>query len=79
MNVWVNILNELIIYPLFFASATNKFLIRKLLILQDLPSKQIHNDLNNFCSNLRLWENVSSFHPNDYDEWRRAYLQRNSC
>ena len=36
-------------------------------------------DLNNLRSNLRLWENVSSFHPNNQDEIRKAYLQRDSC
>ena len=50
----------------------NKFLIRKSLVLQDSYSKQIHINLNNFLSNPRLGENVSSFH----DEIRRAYLQR---
>ena len=33
--------------------------------MQDSHSKQIRIDLNNLLSNLRLWENVSSFHPND--------------
>ena len=52
----------------------NKFLIRKSLVLQDSYSKQIHIKLNNFLSNPRLGENVSSFH----DEIRGAYLQRGS-
>ena len=47
--------------------------------MQDSPSKQIRIDLNNLCSNLRLWENVSSYHPNNQDEIRKAYLQRDSC
>ena len=47
--------------------------------MQDLHSKKIHIDLNNLCSNLRLWENVSSFHPNNQDEIRKVYLQRDSC
>ena len=55
------------------------FLQRKSHILQDSHSKKIHIDLNNLNSNLRLCENVSSFHPNNQDEWRRAYLQRDSC
>ena len=57
----------------------NKFLIRKSLILQDSPCNQICINLNNLLSNLRLWENVFSFHPNDRDELRRAYLQRDPC
>ena len=57
----------------------SKFLVRKSHILQDSHSKKIHIDLNNLRSNLRLWENVSSFHPNNQDEIRKAYLQRDSC
>ena len=53
----------------------NKFLIRKPLVLQDSCSKQIRIDLNNFLSDLRLGENVSSFQ----DEIKRAYLQRGFC
>ena len=34
---------------------------------------------NNLLSDPTLWENVSSFHPNDQDEIRRVYLQRGSC
>ena len=48
-------------------------------MLQDSPSNQIRFDLNNLLSNLRLWENVSSFHPNDHEELRRACLQRDFC
>ena len=47
--------------------------------MQDSHSKKIHIDLNNLCSNLRQRENVSSFHPNNQDEIRKAYLQRDSC
>ena len=35
--------------------------------------------MNNLLSYPRLWENISSFHPNDQDEIIRAYLQRGSC
>ena len=57
----------------------SKFLIWKSHILQDSHSKKIHIDLNNLRSNLGLWENVSSSHPNNQDEIRKAYLQRDSC
>ena len=53
--------------------------MRKSHILQDSHSKKIRIDLNDICSNLRLRENVSSFHPNNQDEIRKAYLQRDSC
>ena len=71
MNLWFSLYS--------FASTMSKFLIRKSHILQDSHSKKIHIDLNNLHSNLRLCENVSSFHPNNQDEIRKAYLQRVSC
>ena len=47
--------------------------------MQDSHSTKIHMDLNNLHSNLWPWENVSSFHPNNQDEIRKAYLQGDSC
>ena len=44
--------------------------------MQNLFSKQIRIRLNNLLSNLRLWEKVSYFHPNDKEKINRAYLQR---
>ena len=75
----LNILNELIVYLYYFVSTIDKILVRKSLWLQNLSSKQIPIHLNNLLSGLRLWENVSSFHPNDKKKIRRAYLQRFSC
>ena len=75
----LNILNELIVYLYYFVSTIDKILIRKSLLLQNLSSKQIRIHLNNLLSDLRLWENVSSFHPNDKKKISRAYLQRFSC
>ena len=66
----LNILNELIVYHFFsFVSTIDKILIRKSLLLQNLFSKL----------NSKLWENVSSFHPNDKEKINRAYLQQCSC
>ena len=75
----LNILNELIVYLYYFVSTIDKILIRKSLSLQDLSSKQIRIHLNNLLLDPRLWENVSSFHPNDKKKISRAYLQRFSC
>ena len=75
----LNILNEFIVYLYYFVSTIDKILIRKSLLLQNLSSKQIRIHLNNLLSDLRLWENISSFHPNDKKKISRAYLQRFSC
>ena len=63
----------------YFVSTIDKILIRKSLLLQNLFSKQIRIHLNNLLSDLRLWEKVSYFHPNDKEKINRAYLQRFSC
>ena len=60
----------------YFVSTIDKILIRKSLLLQNLFSKQIRIHLNNLLSDLRLWEKVSYFHPNDKEKINRAYLQR---
>ena len=60
----------------YFVSNIDKILIRKSLLLQNLFSKQIRIHLNNLLSDLRLWEKVSYFHPNDKEKINRAYLQR---
>ena len=41
-------------------------------------SKRIRVDFNleNFSSDLGLWEKISSYHPNNHDEIRRYYLQK---
>ena len=48
--------------------------------MQDSSSsfKQIRVDFNleNLPSDPRLWENISSYHPNNHDEIRRYYLQK---
>ena len=53
----------------------DKFLIRK---PQDSfsssSSKRICVDLNNLPSDPRLREKISSYHPNDQDDIRRAYI-----
>ena len=33
-------------------------------------------NLENFSSDLGLWEKISSYHPNNHDEIRRYYLQK---
>ena len=60
----------------YFVSTIDKILIRKSLLLQNLFSKQIRIHLNNLLSDLRLWEKVSYFYPNDKEKINRAYLQR---
>ena len=51
--------------------------------MQDSSSsfKQIRVDFNleNLPSDPRLWENISSYHPNNHDEIRRYYLQKGPC
>jgi hypothetical protein len=60
----------------------DKFLIRK---PQDSSSssssssKRICVDLNNLPSDPGLREKISSYHPNDQDNIRRAYLQKGPC
>jgi len=43
----------------------DKFLIRKSLVLQNSSSKHIRIDLNNILLDTKLWNNFSSFNPND--------------
>ena len=66
----------------------NKYLIEKSRTqdsspMQDSSSsfKQIRVDFNleNLPSDPRLWENISSYHPNNHDEIRRYYLQKGPC
>jgi hypothetical protein len=65
---------------LLIASIMDKFLIRK---PQDSSSssssKRICVDLNNLPSDPRLREKISSYHPNDQDNIRRAYIQKGPC
>ena len=44
--------------------------------MQDSSSKQNRIDLNNLLLDPKLWENVLSFHINDYDEIKIVYLQK---
>ena len=64
--------------PSILGQVTN-LVLTKSILLQNLSSKQIRIHLKNFLLDLRLWENVSSFHPNDQEKIKRAYLQRCSC
>ena len=61
------------------SSIMDKILIRKSLSLQNLSSKQILIHLTNLLLDPRLREKVSSFHPNDREKIKGAYLQRCSC
>ena len=56
----------------------DKILIKKSLLLQILSFKQIRIYLNNFLLDPRLWlwENVSSFYPNDQGKIKKVYLER---
>ena len=47
--------------------------------MQNLSYKKIRIHLNNLLLDSRFWENISSFHPNDREKIKRAYLQRCSC
>ena len=72
----------------FFAKIMDKYLIRKPRTqdsspVQDSssPSKQIRVDFNleNLSANLGLQEKISSYHPNNHDEIKRFYLQKDPC
>ena len=80
---------------LFFISSTimEKFLKRKSSVVQELSStqetcgdshkqnsfKHSRVDMNNLPSDPGLREKISSYHPNDRDEIRRAYIQKGPC
>ena len=66
----------------------DKYLIRKYRtqdssLVQDSSSssKRIRVDFNleNFRSNPRLREKISSYHRNNHDEIRRFYIQKGTC
>ena len=66
----------------------DKYLIRKSCTQDSSPvqdssssSKRIYVDFNleNLCSDPRLQEKISSYHPNNHDEIRRFYLQKGPC
>ncbi len=57
----------------------DKFLIRKPQDSSSSSSKRICVDLNNLPSDLRLREKISSYHPNDQDNIRKAYIQKGPC
>ena len=77
-------LYELIVYPLFSCCIMGKFFIKKSHIpqdsspTQDLLFKGTRIDLKNIHSNHRL-RKISSYHPNNQDEIRKYYLQRDHC
>ena len=57
--------------PSILGQVTN-LVLTKSILLQNLSSKQIRIHLKNFLLDLRLWEKVSSFHPNDREKKRRS-------
>ena len=57
----------------------DKFLIRKPQDSSSSSSKRICVDLNNLSSDPGLREKISSYHPNDQDNIRRAYIQKGPC
>jgi hypothetical protein len=58
----------------------DKFVIRKPKdSSSSSSSKRICVDLNNLPSDPRLREPISSYHPNDQDNIRRAYIQKGPC
>ena len=81
-------MNLRFIFYFFFAKIMDKYLIRKPRTqdsspVQDSssPSKQIRVDFNleNLSANLGLQEKISSYHPNNHDEIKRFYLQKDPC
>ena len=58
----------------------DKFVIRKQKnSSSSSSSKRICVDLNNLPSDPGLREPISSYHPNDQDNIRRAYIQKGPC
>ncbi|GMP46939.1 hypothetical protein CsSME_00014901 [Camellia sinensis var. sinensis] len=63
----------------------DKFLKRKSTVVEDsspteeTSSKQSHVDVNNLPSDPGLRQKIYSYHPNNQDEIRRAYLQKGPC
>jgi hypothetical protein len=57
----------------------DKFLIRKPQDSSSSSFKRICVDLNNLPSDPGLREKISSYHPNDQDNIRRAYIQKGPC